>query len=114
MLEWVRAGEVGGTLGAPERTDPPSTRAATLTSLLDALTAARSVVVFTGAGVSTAAGIPDFRGPDGVWTLLQSTNVALPFSQWQTNCIATCDGAGILSLNLPNSATNPIEFYILK
>ncbi|MEO0981718.1 MAG: Sir2 family NAD-dependent protein deacetylase [Pseudomonadota bacterium] len=36
--------------------------------LSDLLNAAQRVVVFTGAGISTESGIPDFRSPGGVWS----------------------------------------------
>lgn len=32
------------------------------------LRGARRIAVLTGAGISTDSGIPDFRGPDGLWT----------------------------------------------
>src|ERR1700751_1604017 len=45
-----------------------STAIATLRELFDE---ARAVVPFTGAGISTECGIPDFRSPGGIWTKMQ-------------------------------------------
>jgi NAD-dependent deacetylase len=39
-----------------------------LTALADLIDSADRITLFTGAGISTESGIPDFRSPGGVWT----------------------------------------------
>jgi NAD-dependent deacetylase len=39
-----------------------------IAELADLFRGARRAVVFTGAGISTESGIPDFRSPGGIWT----------------------------------------------
>jgi NAD+-dependent protein deacetylase sirtuin 6 len=58
-----------GVCGLPEHFDTPRTLAVKLNKLFKLIQESEKIVVLTGAGISTAAGISDFRGPKGVWTL---------------------------------------------
>ena len=44
----------------------------------DMIAGAKRIVPFTGAGISTECGIPDFRSPGGLWT----RNRPIPFDEF--------------------------------
>jgi len=50
------------------RRDSAEDLAAKLAVLSQWWRSAAHVVVFTGAGISTSSGLPDYRGPSGIWT----------------------------------------------
>src|SRR4030066_861209 len=41
---------------------------AQINKIAEMIATSKRIVVFTGAGISTESGIPDFRGPQGLWT----------------------------------------------
>ena len=49
--------------------------------LQELVEAARGITPFTGAGISTECGIPDFRSPGGLWM----KNKPIPFDEFLAN-----------------------------
>ncbi|KAM6167197.1 NAD-dependent protein deacylase sirtuin-6 [Erethizon dorsatum] len=58
-----------GKCGLPEIFDSPEELDQKVWELARLVWQSSNVVFHTGAGISTASGIPDFRGPHGVWTM---------------------------------------------
>jgi NAD-dependent SIR2 family protein deacetylase len=74
----------------------------------------RHVVFFTGAGISTESGLPDFRGPDGVWTRqekgLPPRSVAKPWGSVEPNsghrALVELQGIGRLGFLISQNVDN--------
>lgn len=65
-----------GVCGLPESRDTKRAYTVKIDALVAAIKESSRIVIFTGAGISTAAGIPDFRGPNG--TLLPCSFCVVP------------------------------------
>ncbi len=74
---------------------------------------AERILVFTGAGISTESGIPDFRGTDGIWTKLSPEDFQLDryvrdpkarIRAWQTR----------FPRMFGNAEPNPAHFAVTK
>ncbi|KAK3199990.1 hypothetical protein Dsin_023405 [Dipteronia sinensis] len=72
-----------GNVGMTEFFDPPKVLLEKIEQLSKLIEKSKHLVVFTGAGISTSCGIPDFRGPKGIWTLQREgkplPEASLPF-----------------------------------
>jgi NAD-dependent deacetylase len=64
---------------APGKLSAPENPSDILDALFDLVRSSRRIVAFTGAGISTASGVPDFRSPGSPWT----QNKPIPFAAFQ-------------------------------
>ena len=87
-----------GSCGVPEEADSVDVVNEKVAQLAKMVLEAPHCVVHTGAGISTSAGIPDFRGVNGVWTRHQKGD-PLPASvrAFATAVVKLCNGEGVKS-----------------
>jgi hypothetical protein len=94
-------------LPAGSATFDPATGELTITSV-GAVTL--NPPVFSGGNlILTGSGTPN-----GNYSVLTSTNLATPLSQWATNVSGVFDGSGFMSNAIPVSTSEPSRFFQLR
>ena len=85
-----------------------------LDQVADLVIQSSKIVVFTGAGISTESGIPDFRGPDGIWRKLDPEEFTiqkfLSSAENRRKHWGILMGGGLAA----NSEPNPAHFAIAE
>jgi len=78
----------------------------------DLIVESNRIVVFTGAGVSTESGIPDFRSPDGIWTKYDPEDFTyqkyVSSKEARKKMYLMLEESGLLSGSKPNPAHHAI------
>jgi autotransporter-associated beta strand protein len=96
-------------LPAGAGTFDPATGKLTITS--SGVVSFHPVVVSNGSLILTGDG---GAAPGSDYTLLTSTNVALPLSQWSTNTTGVLDSMGMFSNNIPLNSPDAARFFDVR
>ncbi|XP_021096636.1 NAD-dependent protein deacetylase sirtuin-7 isoform X2 [Heterocephalus glaber] len=93
--------------------DDPEELRKKVQELASAVRNARYLVVYTGAGISTAASIPDYRGPNGVWTLLQKGR-SVRCNTWYLRTVtgSTCEVGCLVQPSRSSTGTCTLKEYV--
>ncbi|XP_031744759.1 uncharacterized protein LOC101212255 isoform X6 [Cucumis sativus] len=106
-----------GKVGMTEHFDPPHVLEEKIERLTMMIQKSKHLVVFTGAGISTSCGIPDFRGPKGIWTLQREgkalPEASLPFHRAMPSithmALVELEKAGILKFIISQLVVNQLD-----
>lgn len=93
-----------GICGLPEKKETKRALDSKVKKLVTLLMESRHTTVLTGAGISTTAGIPDFRGPRGIWTLEQKKRQNA--KQKKRESAASPEGASMKKRRLCDATSN--------
>jgi len=79
----------------------------TLAAACDLVASSRRIVFFTGAGLSTESGIPDFRSPGGLWTRFDPSEFHIERFRADPRRFWELRGRLMEALDLPRVRPNP-------